>query len=90
MEANTIDYVITFCTIAAGLFLLTGAVKNLDWIHNGKRSTLLIDHEGEKRRRIAVGILGAVLLAAGLFVGYNTFVEKLDFFARLADMLSDK
>ena len=83
---NTLDYFIIFALLCAGILLLGGAIKNSDWIHNGKRSTLLINHEGEKRRRIAVGILGAVLLALGLFIGYNTFVGKLDIMSGISTM----
>lgn len=85
---STLDYFIIFALLGAGLLLLGGAIKNADWIHNGKRSTLLINHEGEKRRRIAVGILGAVLLGIGLFIGYNTFVVKLNIISGISDMFS--
>ena len=85
LDAHTIDYVIIFCSVAAGLLLLIGAIKNHEWIHNGKKSTLLIDHEGENRRRIIIGTAGVILLAIGLWVGYETFFVKLDIMQYLSE-----
>ena len=74
-EKNTMALVLVpILLLAAGLFCLICAWKDYDWFMENRRARLFVSLFGRKGARYVYIVLGAVITAAGLFMGAGSLV----------------
>ncbi len=62
------DAFLPWMFLAVGLFSLTGAIRNWEWLFGSNKSALFVRLFGRTGGRIVYGLIGALLITIGVLL----------------------